>query len=440
LAPLGAFQVEQGAANKPRPIQIQIKEATTVKLMNVSIPRAAANFFECGSISAMLSAGPFVPVVKATARRARPELRDLLLRSLGVSLQCALFLAGAVAFSNPAAAQTASTFFPLGPSTVSTVPSNGDVNPYGVAFVPRDFPPNGAIQTGDILVSNFNNSANLQGTGASITRITPRGATSTFFASQVPGLTAALGILRAGYVFVGNLPTTDGTSNTVQPGSIQVVDRNGKQIGALSGTNFVNGPWGIAIFDRGDGVASMFVSNVLDGSVVRFDLIYSDGLRVFTQVKIASEMNHRFDPAALVLGPSGLALDVPNDILYVANSADNTIYAIPSALRIEPGNSVTPTAVYTDKQHLHGPLDLAMLPNGNLIVANSDGSNADPNQPSELVEFTTGGAFVSQMSIDPNNGGAFGLALTNLGSGLLRFAAVDDNTNSLTMWVTSPSN
>jgi len=43
-----------------------------------------------------------------------------------------------------------------------------------------------------------------------------------------------------------------------------------------------------------------------------------------------------------------------------------------------------------------GPLDLARSPNGHLPVANSDGRNADPNQPSELVEFTAGGEFLSQ--------------------------------------------
>jgi len=78
-----------------------------------------------------------------------------------------------------------------------------------------------------------------------------------------------------------------------------------------------------------------------------------------------------------------------------------------------------------------------MTPTGDLIIANSDGSNVDPNQPSELVEFTTTGKFVSQFSVDPNNGGAFGLALKNLGGGLVRFAAVDDNANTLTTWLTS---
>src|SRR5262249_23681441 len=51
----------------------------------------------------------------------------------------------------------------------STVPKNGDVNPYGVAFVPPGFPTNGSkINPGDILVSNFNNSNNQQGTGTTI--------------------------------------------------------------------------------------------------------------------------------------------------------------------------------------------------------------------------------------------------------------------------------
>src|SRR5262249_44719656 len=45
---------------------------------------------------------------------------------------------------------------------VSTVPANGDVNPYGVAFVPSGFPTDGKLNAGDLLVSNFNNSNNLQ--------------------------------------------------------------------------------------------------------------------------------------------------------------------------------------------------------------------------------------------------------------------------------------
>lgn len=44
----------------------------------------------------------------------------------------------------------------------STIPANGDVNPYGVAFVPHGFPSGGSIGAGDVLIANFNDSDNVQ--------------------------------------------------------------------------------------------------------------------------------------------------------------------------------------------------------------------------------------------------------------------------------------
>src|SRR6516164_8941448 len=59
--------------------------------------------------------------------------------------------------------------------SASTVPANGDVNPYGVAFVPNGFPSGGPLNPGDVAVSNFNNSNNSQGTGTTIVGISPTG-------------------------------------------------------------------------------------------------------------------------------------------------------------------------------------------------------------------------------------------------------------------------
>src|ERR1017187_135148 len=115
----------------------------------------------------------------------------------------------------------------------STIPANGDLNPYGVAFVPSGFPGGGTIAAGDVLVSNFNNSANIQGTGISIVLLQPQGSLSapgsavTFFTSGLPGLSTALGVLRNGFVLVGNVPTTDGTFGTIGQGALQVIDRHG---------------------------------------------------------------------------------------------------------------------------------------------------------------------------------------------------------------------
>jgi hypothetical protein len=89
--------------------------------------------------------------------------------------------------------------------------------------------------------------------------------------------------------------------------------------------------------------------------------------------------------------------------------------------------------VYQDDAHLRGPLGLVLAPNGDLITANGDAVNPDPTQTSELVEFTPKGKFVGEFSIDASAGGAFGVAVSTDGN-LLRFAAVEDVTNSLDIW------
>ena len=347
---------------------------------------------------------------------------------------CGVMTAGALSL----AAETPRPILPLTPPIVSTVPPNGDVNPYGVAVVPRTLLGTTVLQTGDILVSNFNNAENLQGTGTTIVRFNQMGQQSVFYQSQAQGLTAALGILSDGIVVVGSLPTTDGTSATVQPGSLLFVDPRGNLLGALSGTAYVNGPWGMAIHDFGGGAAQIFVSNVLTGDVQRFDVTYDGGgqtVNIRAAVRVASGYAHRTDPAALVLGPSGLTYDAQRDILYVANSADNAIYAISDAADANSSQG-TGRVVFNDATRLHGPLDLTLAPNGHLIVANSDGSNVDPNQPSELVEFTTNGEFIGQYAVDPNTGGAFGVNVMAVGVGTVRVAAVDDNQNALKIWNT----
>ena len=58
----------------------------------------------------------------------------------------------------------------------STIPTNGDVNPYGVAVVPAS---EGTLVKGDTLVSNFNDKGNVQGTGTPITQISPSGVATT---------------------------------------------------------------------------------------------------------------------------------------------------------------------------------------------------------------------------------------------------------------------
>lgn len=320
--------------------------------------------------------------------------------------------------------------------SASTVPPNGDINPYGVAFVPHNVQHRGMLHPGSILVSNFNNSSNLQGTGTTIVQISQQGNNSVFFQGQQGlGLTTALGVLRRGFVLVGNVPTTDGTCATVQQGSLLVINQEGTQVDALSDSKLLDGPWFLTINDQGQ-QAQVFVSNVLSGTVTRLNVRipeHAGDIIVESATQIASGYLHRCDPAALVVGPTGLVYDAKKDVLYVASTGDNAVFAVPHAGTTNHDLG-TGHVIYRDNVHLHGPLALVHAPNGDLVTSNGDAVNPDPNQPSEIVEFTISGHFVAQFSVDTaGEGGAFGIALSGSGD-KLRFAAVDDIQNVLDVW------
>jgi len=345
-------------------------------------------------------------------------------------------LAAAVGFSMLApAAQAEEAFLPKAVNS-STIPANGDVNPYGVAFVPAGFPSGGELAPGDVLVSNFNNGDNLQGTGTTIVLqaahgpIAPPGTAVTFFASPLAGLSTALGVLKEGFVLVGNVPTTDGTIATIGAGALQVIDRHGKVTATWKDPVFLDGPWDLAIDDHG-AWARIFVSNVLNATVVRLDVaVSSAGPRIENKTVIADGYTHVPNAAALILGPTGLAFDADSDTLYVASTADNVIYSVAHAGR-RTGAAGRGSVAFSNSQ-LRGPLALRFAPNGHLIAANGDAVNADVLHPSELVEFTRWGEYVREFNVDANQGGAFGLD-TRQGEdeGGLNLAAVDDVTNNL---------
>jgi hypothetical protein len=332
-------------------------------------------------------------------------------------------------------------------TVASTVPSNGDVNPYGVARVPASI---GKLVQGHILVSNFNNSANLQGTGTTIMDIAPDGTAKLFAwidASALPGqcpggvgLTTALVALRAGWVIVGSLPTTDGTAATAQAGCLIVLNRAGTVVGTIF-SNLINGPWDMTALDMGT-TADLFVSNVLngtvagngslvdEGTVVRINLALSRTSMpsVVSMTTIGSGFPERTDPAALVIGPTGLGL-APDGTLYVADSLTNRIAAIANAANLTSTAGLGVTV--STGPSLNDPLGLAVHPgNGNILTVN--GNNG------LLVETAPSGAQVARGLLDksgtpPGAGALFGLAPALEG---LYF--VDDATNTLNLLTHMP--
>jgi len=340
----------------------------------------------------------------------------------------------------------------------STIPSNGDLNPYGVARVPTT---TGSLTKGNILVSNFNNGKNLQGTGTTIVQITPSGTVTLFAqidANTLPGpcpggvgLTTALVALRTGWVIVGSVPTTDGMSYTVQAGCLLVLNSGGQVVETFFGS-LINGPWDMAAFDGGRNV-SLFVTNVLNGTVagggkivhqgtvLRLDLNIPHGSMPDLQQMtiVGSGFAERTDPNALVIGPTGLALshsdrhdtDRRDDgghgsVLYVADTLNNRIVAIedPQQRNTSDGTGTTVSAGGA----LNGPLGLEIATNGDILTVNS--------RDGYLVETKVEGHHghqVRKVLLDNVNNGAGALfGLIDVAEQGIYF--VDDDENALNLF------
>jgi len=333
----------------------------------------------------------------------------------------------------------------------STVPADGDVNPYGVAVVPASA---GQLTAGDVLVSNFNNKANVQGTGTTIVEVTPAGHTRLFAnVSALPagqscpggvGLTTALGILPGGYVVVGSLPTmTGGALPALDPaGCLIVLNDKGSPVETITNKDIV-GPWDLAVKSSATS-AELFVSNALGGNtstdhgapltgnctVVRLDLSLSaTSPPVLTSsTVVGSGYPWRANKAALILAPTGLALG-NNGTLYVADTETNTVSAIPQAL-----TRMTPIAATASTLSaggaLNGPLGMTLAPNGDLVLVNGNNGNA--------VEITPGGRQLATKTLVKNGAGdLFGVITTQGDSGMLAgngMLVVNDGTNALDLF------
>ena len=337
-------------------------------------------------------------------------------------------------------------------STISsTMPSNGDVNPYGIFRIERTV---GRLQRGNLLISNFNNGANLQGTGTTLVQISPNGNFSLFaqidpthLPGQCPGgvgLTTALVVLRSGWVIVGSLPTTDGTAATAQAGCLLVLDSNGNVVETITDSQ-INGPWDMTVFDRtGEegnhaSEATLFVSNVLNGTVAGGGLIVNEGtvLRIGLSVPkssapsvhsitvVGSGFPERTDPAALVIGPTGAALSKNNKVLYVADSLNNRIAAISNPLTRQTSGNTGSTL--TSGGSLNDPLGMALATNGDVLTVNGNDGNLVETTPKGVQIFVT---LLDNTGNPPGAGTLFGLVVV-AGLGIY---FVDDGSNTLNLF------
>lgn len=330
----------------------------------------------------------------------------------------------------------------------STVPSNGDQNPYALVIAPTSA---GKIHKDDVLIDNFNDKNNLQGLGTTIVTYTPATKQTALFAaiprhlSQCPGgigLTTAMTILKTGWVIVGSLPSQDGTTGTKGPGCLVILDSQGSVAGVIAGPN-INGPWGnMAIIDKGSTV-TLFVSNtgfdvgspdgtppvINKATVLRLELSIEDGKPpvVTKQTVIASGFGEQADKDVFIIGPTGLALG-RGDVLYVSDALGNRVAAIPDAVTREDsagtGKDVTTGGL------LKRPLAMVMAPNGHLLVTNGLNGQVVEIDPETGTQIYARWVDPNKAQSPPGSGDLFGIAMTENGDG---FYYVEDEVNMLVM-------
>jgi hypothetical protein len=325
----------------------------------------------------------------------------------------------------------------------STTPANGDVNPYSLWPVTQTI---GSVTTGDILVDNFNNKSNDQGTGTTIVDVHPDGTVGVF--AQLPsaiagcpggvGLTTAMVQLKTGWVLVGSLPAADGKIDSVGAGCLIVLSPTGQLSGTLTGA-YLDGPWDAVVDDHGT-TATLFVTNTLfgvkaangaevdQGTVARLSLAQTATTppTITAETDVATGLPERQDAAALVKGPTGLVLG-SDGTLYIGDNLANRVAAVANALTRT--DSAEMGATISSGGQLANPLGMALAPDGDLLVANATNG--------KIVEITTAGKQVGEFYAiqdvgqdPPGNGDLFGIAVNQAGTGVL---FVKDDTNTLTL-------
>jgi sugar lactone lactonase YvrE len=378
--------------------------------------------------------------------RTRGTYMKHLIRTIASAAVLASGLAGSIAHAAPIGFLET---LHKNTTLINTVPSNGDQNPYALVVAPVSA---GTVKQGDVLVGNFNNAANLQGTGSTIVNYHPDTKEMSVFATvprdlkECPGgigLSTAMTMLKSGWVIVGSTPSNDGTTNTKGAGCLIVLDSQGKVASTIASPD-INDPWGnMAVVDNGDH-ATLFVSNAgfgvggADGNppvfkqatILRLDLDIPQGKPpvVKQETVIASGFGAQADKGVFLVGPTGLALSADQKLLYASDAIGNRVTEIDDPTTRDSSAGVG--RQLTADGFLHRPLAMVTAPNGHLLVTNALNGQVVEIDPATGKQLYARWIDTDKAQSPPGNGDLFGIAMTPEGDG---FYYVQDDVNTLVL-------
>ncbi len=311
----------------------------------------------------------------------------------------------------------------------STVdPVTGDSNPYGLDVAKVT---GGKLTAGDLVVCDFNDSANVQGTGTSIIALHPTVGASPRHIVSSSYLTGcdALAMSPAGPIWAAAFSHNDNP----------IISASGMVL-----TPLFQGPWhhpfGQAFVPPVNSISvpAFYVSNAADGSLVRV-AIFAGPRFAFTTIAHGFPVNG--GAPGSILGPSGLNYQVAGDRLYVVDGTNNALYAIDNISKIEANGftvnagGTTFSGKFAADAHviyrgapLNGPISSAIFPGGNIVLGNT----LDPNGTNLMVEISPSGHLLATKNVDTGAAGAlFGMVATGTSASDVKLYFNDDNDNTV---------
>ena len=303
----------------------------------------------------------------------------------------------------------------------STSPSTpGDLNPYGLDIAKTTA---GNITAGDLVVCDFNNPGNVQGTGTEIVSLHPVvGSTPTLIAKDntLTGCNA-LATAPNGNIWAAAFAANDNP----------IFTPSGTLVTTLSA-----GPWHHPFGEAFAPPNVFYVSNAQDGSLVRVTVMPGPA---FTFTTIATGFPVNGGQPGSILAPSGLNYQSTGDILYVVDGTNNTLYAIDGVSKVPAngiqisgascsGTSASNLHVIFSGPPLNGPISSAILPGGNIAVGNT----LDPDGQNLMVEVSPTGHLLHVKNVDTGPAGAiFGMVATGTSAASTKLYFNDDNDNTV---------
>ncbi len=313
----------------------------------------------------------------------------------------------------------------------STVdPTNGDAGPHGLSIVQNNY----VLKKGQLLVCNFDDKTGApKGTTIELFNPDPSSSPATFVQSKdIEGCagdvdSSANSVYGAG--FTSGLVAGFGNTGTL-------IKTYGPPLAKpFSDVDAVCPPSKAHCLYSAEYI---FVSDAKTGGIVKFSINYYGNQK---PIQVASGFAVNNQPGWNALGPSGLAYTYDSDTLYIADGVDNTIVAFDHASDLLIKNEIVVqkggktfkclhkkttcgTLIYSGSP-LDAPEAMTLLPNGNLVVANTEGGNT-------LVELTPAGKVLDTKVVDKSQtAGVFALAASGTDDSNTVLFYTDTNTNDL---------